>query len=587
MKEAYNINNGAFSDPELKNNPLKRFFRMLALDKADLARVYIFAIFSGIINLSIPVTIQAIIGQIMSMQFSTSLFVLIFVVSIAVLFSGAFQLMQFRIIEEIQRRIFTRTSFEFAFKIPQIKIERVVAIYPPELINRFFDIKTIEKGLPKIILDFSTSIVSIIMGLVLLTIYHPVFIMFGVLLVLFVYILLKLTGQKGLETKMEQSTYKYKVVHWLQEIGRSLLAFKLIPNPNIGIFNTDKIVSNYLDARKKHFNVLITQYSTVIIFKTLLITGLLLLGALLVIKQQLNLGQFVAVEIMIFIIVVSVEKLILTLESVYDVLVGMEKISHVLSIPVETINEAHLGFEPGQGGLSIELDNLSYGAFKNQQKALEDINLTIAKGEKVCIAGGNGSGKSTLVHLLSGIYSEFNGSICYNEIPLSNYSPFDLRQIIGCCFTDDDIFTGTIRENIAMGQPFTTARLMEVVNKLGLKNFIQSLPEGFDTILIPENRAYPKTFIQKIVLARNILKEPKLMLLDNFLTLFSITEKNRILDYLLSHENNWTLVIISNEVEIINKCQRLIVLEKGNIKVNSEVRMALKDKNVLEILSSI
>ncbi len=586
MKEAENINRGVFDDPKLIGNPLNRFLRMLSIDKNDLYRIYVFAIFSGLISLSVPLTIQAIISQIMSMQLSSSLFVLIFVVSVAVFFSGAFQLMQLRIIEDIQRRIFTRTSFEFAFKIPLLKIERIISIYPPELINRFFDIRTIEKGLPKIIIDFSTSIVSIILGLMLLSLYHPIFIFFGVLLVIFIYILLRFTGKKGLETKTEQSTYKYKVAHWLQELGRSLLTFKLTPQPNIGIHNTDKIISDYLDARKKHFNVLVTQYAAVIIFKTLIITGLLVLGALLVINQQLNLGQFVAVEIIVFIIVGSVEKLILTFEFVYDVLVGMEKIAQVLSLPIEKEQGADFNLTESNYGISVQLNNLSYGAFNHQHKALENINLKISAGEKICIVGGNGSGKSTLLHLLSGVYSNYTGSINYNDIPLINFSSPDLRKQIGCCFTDDDIFTGTIAENITMGQPNLFNKLIEIVDHLGLKQFIQSLPDGYETFLIPENRKYPKTFIQKIVLARNILKQPKLLILDNFLTLFGATEKEKIMDFLLAEKHNWTLVIISNEKQIVKKCERLIVLELGRIILDAPVSGAIQDEKVMSILKS-
>ncbi len=586
MKQTDSINNGVFDDPKLKGKPLKRFFRMLELDKKDIYRVYVFAIFSGIISLSLPLAIQGIISQMMGMQLSISIFVLIFIVSIAIFFSGALQIIQLKIIEDIQRRIFTRTSFEFAFKIPRFKIERVLSVYPPELINRFFDILTVEKGLPKIIIDLSTSIITIIFGLMLLSVYHPVFVFFGLLLLIFIYVLFKFTGKKGLETKMEQSSYKYAVAHWLQELGRSLITFKLMPYPNIAITNIDKKVSSYLDARKKHFNVLVTQYTAVIIFKTLIITGLLVLGALLVVNKELNLGQFVAVEIIIFIIVNAIEKLILTLEFVYDVLVGMEKISQVLSMPVEEGKDIDFNLPESDKGISIEVSQLSYAAFDNNHKALENINLEIKAGEKICIVGGNASGKSTLLHLLSGIYSDYTGSISYNDIPLQNFSPSDLTKQIACCFYNDDIFTGTITDNITMGQSGLLNSIVDIAEHLGLKEFIQSLPEGYETLLTPENRRYPKTFIQKIVLARNICKQPKLLILDNFLSQFEATEKEKIMNFLLSEKQRWSLVIISNEKQIAEKCERLIMLDKGAVVLDTSVLSALQDKRVKNILNS-
>jgi len=586
MKQTDSINNGAFDDPQLQGKPIKRFFRMLSIDQKDLYRVYVFAVFSALISLSLPLTIQAIISQIMGMQLSSSLFVLIFVASVAILFSGIFQIIQLRIIEDIQRRIFTRTSFEFAFKIPRFKIESVLSTYPPELINRYFEILTIEKGLPKIIIDLSISLVSIIFGLMLLSLYHPVFVFFGLLLLIFIYVLFKFTGKKGLETKMEQSSYKYAVAHWLQELGRSLITVKLMPYPNIAITNIDKKVSSYLDARKKHFNVLVTQYTAVIIFKTLIITGLLVLGALLVVNKELNLGQFVAVEIIIFIIVNAIEKLILTLEFVYDVLVGMEKISQVLSMPVEEGKDIDFNLPESDKGISIEVSQLSYAAFDNNHKALENINLEIKAGEKICIVGGNGSGKSTLLHLLSGIYSDYSGSISYNDMPLQNFSSSDLTKQIACCFYNDGIFTGTIAENITMGHSGLFNSIVDIVEHLGLKEFIQSLPEGYETLLTPENRRYPKTFIQKIVLARTILKQPKFLILDNFLSQFEANEKEKIMNFLLSKKQRWTLVIISNERQIAAKCERIIMLEKGTVVLDASVLVALQDKGVKNILNS-
>ena len=181
MKSLEN-NNGVFDDPQLKDKPVKRFLRLLNLDRKELTQVYIYAVFSALISLSLPLVIQAIISLIMAAQYSSSLFVLIGLVTLATFFSGVFQIMQLFIIEDIQRRIVTRTTFEFALKIPRFKLEYVMSDYPPELINRFFDILTVEKSLPKIIIDLSISIISITFGLLLLSAYHPFFVFFGLFL---------------------------------------------------------------------------------------------------------------------------------------------------------------------------------------------------------------------------------------------------------------------------------------------------------------------------------------------------------------------------------------------------------------------
>ncbi len=579
-----NINEGVFDNASFKDNPVKRFFKLLSLDKKDLTRVYIFALMSGGIALTLPLAIQGIISQIMAAQVATSLYVLIALVCLATVFSGIFQVMQLRILEDIQRRIFTRTSFEFAYKIPRFRIENFSSEYPPELINRFFDIISVEKNLPKIILDLSVSIVSIILGLVLLSFYHPFFVFFGFMLLGFLYVVFKYTGEKGFTTKMKESSHKYKLAGWLEELGRSIVTFKIANEPNVSLYKADKIIGNYLDVREKHFGVLLTQYGMVITFKVLIITGLLIMGAYLVIGQEINLGQFVAAEIIIFIVISAVEKLIYTLKSVYEVLVGMEKISQVLSLPVES--EKGINFKDADTGLGLSLKthNLNYYTYNSDVKALSNLNINITSGERVCVIGSNGSGKSTLVNLLSGIYCDYTGSLSFNDIPAQNYEVSSLRTKIGCCFYPEDIFAGTIAENIILGNDDLYQSMVHCLESLGLMEFVNSLPAGFDTIMYPENRRYPKSVIKKIILARNIIKQPRLLILDDLLMQIQQEERQKIIEYLVDKKHNWTLVLISNDINIASACDRIIELRNGEVVTDMKTEDALKVASVKEIL---
>lgn len=579
-----NINEGVFDDPSYKDNPIKRFFKLLSIDQSDLTRVYIFALLSGGVALSLPLAVQGIISQIMAAQVSTSLYVLIALVCLATVFSGVFQVMQLIILEDIQRRVFTRTSFEFAYKIPRFRIENFSSDYPPELINRFFDILTVEKNLPKIILDLSVSAVSIILGLVLLSFYHPFFVFFGFILLGFLYLVFRYTGERGYKTKLKESSYKYKLAAWLEELGRSLVTFKIANEPNVSLYKADKIIGNYLDSREKHFGILIGQYGMVITFKVLIITGLLVLGTYLVIEQEINLGQFVAAEIIIFIVINAVEKLIYTLKSVYDVLVGIEKISQVLSLPIENTSGISFKDADTSGGISIKTQNLNYYTYNENVKALSDLNLDIKSGERVCVIGKNGSGKSTLVHLLSGIYCDYSGSITFNNVPAQNYEVTSLRSKIGCCFYPEDIFAGTITENIILGNEDLYKNMLQCLEELGLLNFIKSLPAGLDTMMYPENRRYPKSIIKKIILARNIIKQPRLLILDDLLMQIQQEERLKLINYLVDRKHNWTLVLISNDISIASACDRIIELRNGQVITDMKTEDALKVDSVKEIL---
>lgn len=164
---------------ENKISPWKRFLSLLELDKKDIRQIFYYAIFAGLVALTLPLGIQAIINLIQGAQVSTSWIVLVVLVTMGVAFQGVLQLMQIRILENMQQKIFTRASFEFAYRFPKIKMKELNNYYPPELANRFFDVLTIQKGLSKILIDFPAATLQIIFGLILLSFYHSFFIIYG------------------------------------------------------------------------------------------------------------------------------------------------------------------------------------------------------------------------------------------------------------------------------------------------------------------------------------------------------------------------------------------------------------------------
>ncbi|HKK88969.1 MAG TPA: ABC transporter transmembrane domain-containing protein, partial [Saprospiraceae bacterium] len=315
--------------------PLRRFFSLLKMDQKDITYIYIYAIFSGLITLSIPLGIQAIIGLIAGGAMSSSLYILIAIVTIGTGMIGVLKIMQMTVTETLQRRIFCRSAFEFAYRIPHFKLDSIQKTYPPELVNRFFDTPTLQKGLPKILMDFSTAILQIVFGLILISFYHPFFVFFGVLLVVIVFFIFRITGPPGLSTSLRESDYKYEVAHWLEELARATSSFKLSGKNNFALKKTDEIVSKYLDVRKKHFRILLIQFGGVVGFKVIVTAALLFLGSLLVIENEINIGQFVAAEIVVILIMSSVEKLILNMETIYDMLTGIEKIGKVSDQPLD------------------------------------------------------------------------------------------------------------------------------------------------------------------------------------------------------------------------------------------------------------
>ena len=209
--------------------PLKRLLRLLAIDRRDILFVYLYAAVNGLVALSLPLGIQAIIGLILAGRVSTSWIILTVIVTAGVALSGLLQVVQLSITEVLQQRIFTRSAFEFAYRIPRFKTEAMRGIYAPELVNRFFDTLNVQKGLSKLLLDFTASGLQILFGLILLSFYHPFFIFFGVFLAALLGAIVYWTGPKGLKTSLKESSDKYRVAHWLQELARGFSQRALHP----------------------------------------------------------------------------------------------------------------------------------------------------------------------------------------------------------------------------------------------------------------------------------------------------------------------------------------------------------------------
>ena len=546
-----------------KLSPWKRFVGLLELERKDIFQIFYYAIFNGIVALSLPLGIQAIINLIQGAQISTSWFVLVTLVTIGVVFSGALQLMQLRIIETIQQRIFVRASFELTYRFPKIKMNALRNDYPPELANRFFDTLTIQKGLSKILIDVPSALLQIIFALILLSFYHPFFIIFGFLLLALIFVVFKFTAQKGLQTSLEESKIKYKVAHWIQEVARTLVSFKLSGNTNLALDKNDALVNAYIGARNRHFRILIIQFIQMIGFKVFVTAGLLLIGGALVLNQEMNIGQFVAAEIIILLVIASVEKLITGLESFYDVLTSIEKLGQIVDKELESQEGSKSTFK---NGIHIELDSISYEVKNKEKPIIQNVSLQVEPKSRLLIQGESGAGKSSLLQLISGVITPTSGNIYINNLSLSSLHLNHYRSNLGLSLSDETPFEGTIKENLTFGNVTIDEELIfEVLDSVGLTQFIKEQSNGLETILNPEGKQMSYTIAKKIILARAIIKQPKVMILEDPLDQFNPKETNKIINYLTDTQRPWSLIVVSSNKDWIKKCTQVITLVKGSV----------------------
>lgn len=549
--------------------PLKRFYNLLELDKKDVYQIFFYAIFAGLISLSLPLGIQAIINFIQSGRVSASWIVLIILVIFGVALVGILSLMQLRITENLQQKIFVRSSFEFAARLPKIKSEQLYNTYEPELANRFFDTMTIQKGTSKLLIDFSAALLQIVFGILLLSLYHPYFIVFGILLLFLLYFIFKFSYKSGLETSLKESKFKYKVAGWLQEMARNSFSFKNELHYDFALEKNNHIVSDYLNYREKHFNVIKRQFSQLIIFKIIITASLLSIGGFLVLSQQMNIGQFVAAEIIILLVINSVEKIIIGLETLYDVLTSVEKIGQVTDLELEEDTPVKNG--PCYTKIVLETENITFRFPDSDNEVLNAITLKIEQGEKIAIDGENGSGKTTLIRLLAGLLQPTSGSFYINDDTFRKINLKQYRTQIGGVIHSETLFEGTILENITFKDasiPFEDIKW--AIDGVQLSSFIKSLPKGLDSKILPEGKQLSSSNAQKILLARSIIHRPKILFYEDPTASMDEKVANEIIDFINADENKWTIIVSSKNPYWANKCNRKITMQNGFIKLDSK-----------------
>ncbi|MBX2860679.1 MAG: ABC transporter ATP-binding protein/permease, partial [Vampirovibrio sp.] len=437
--------------------PVQRLWDIIRQDKRDLIVLIVYTVFSGILSLAVPLGAQALVNTIAAGMFLQPLLVLSLLVFVGLLFAGGIQLLQFLLVEIIQQRIFARVALRLAAHVPRISISALKESYTPELVNRFFDTVVIQKTWAKLLMDGPSSILQILIGLILIGIYSPFLFVFDLTLVLGI-LGIGILGLGGLKSSIDESSHKYKVAYWLEELGRCHVSFKMNGLPSFLEDRLDDHVVAYINSRRQHFNVLIRQISGYYLLQALASTGVLAIGGYLVINQQLTLGQLVAAELVIIIIMAALDKLVNRIDAFYDLLTSLEKVGAVTDMSVERLGgEAPIDNPKGAEIVCRKV----YFSYYPTQPVLEDLNLKLMPGERVSLVGLSGTGKTTLAYLLCGLHQPDQGLIMMNQTDVRDVDLNMLRRNQALVSGVNELFNGTVEENILLGRTYISRQQLQ------------------------------------------------------------------------------------------------------------------------------
>ncbi len=346
-----------------------------------------------------------------------------------------------------------------------------------------------------------------------LAFYHPFLLGFNLVLLFSIGFVVFGLGQGAVTTAVKESVSKYAVGAWLQELTRSPTAFKLHGGSQFALDRADQLAIDWLSARRAHFRILMRQILFALGLQAVAATALLGLGGWLVIQGELTLGQLVAAELIVMVIVGSFAKIGKHLESFYDLLASVNKLGHLFDLPTEPHDKLfHLRDD---SAADVNVRGVTYAY--TTETAVRNLNLHVEPGETVAVTGPPGSGKSTLVDLLCGVRAPAAGHVELDGIDLRELRPDSLREHLAVA-RSIEIFQGSIDENVHLNRPHVSALdVRQALEAVGLLDEVLRHPEGLNTVLQVGGTPLSTSQCSRLMVARAIAGRPRLLLVDGTL----------------------------------------------------------------------
>ncbi len=495
-------------------SPLSRYIALLAPERGDLGVILVFALFIGVLALSTPIAIEALVNTVAFGQFVQPVIVLALILFVFLSFVAAMRAVQAYVTEIIQRRLFVRVAADLAHRLPRVKTEFWATHYGPEMVNRFFDTLTVQKVTAQFLLDGTALVLQTLVGMSVIAFYHPVLLGFNAFLLTMMALIVFVLGRKAIATSTEESRQKYATAGWLEELARHPSLFRSRGGLGFALDRADKFVTGYLSARSEHFQILMRQIVAALAVQAIASTVLLGLGGWLVIRGELTLGQLVAAELIVTLIVGSFAKIGKQLEGYYDVMAAMDKLGHLFDMPVERLE----GYElpRSNDGLSVSIHDLALEPLPSGQ-AIDRANLYVQSGQQLALVGMQASLRSQLLQAIAGLREPLSGHVELDGNDIRRMRLESLRDQIA--FVGEvEVFAGTVFENLHVGRTHVGEDdIKQALQSVGLLDDVLDLPQGLESRLQTDGREFCMDQLVRLMLARALAGRPRLLLVDELL----------------------------------------------------------------------
>lgn len=548
-------------------SPLRRFFGLLRPETREIHVVVLYTIGVAVLSLALPLTVEALVTTVALNLLVQQLMILTLILFLCLILAAVLQGLKIYLVEIIQQRLFARLSADLGYRLPRVRADAYDDRYGPELVNRFFEVPTVQKSVAQLVLDGIGMVLSALIGLMVLAFYHPFLLGYDLMLIAAVSFTLFVLGRGAIRTSIEESRAKYAVGARLEEFAYAPIAYKLEEGQDFAIDLIDSHTRRYLLARKRHFQILFRQIKFTLALQVAAVTTLLGLGGYLVILQQITLGQLVAAEVIVVAVVGSFTQFGKHLEAYYDVMASMDKLGLLMDLPLERHHGDML--EPGDSpsGAEIWFEDVTFG-YHEHHPVIHDLSLHLKPGDRVAMVGPSGSGKSTLVDLLYGLRQPWSGTILIDGQNYRDIRPDSLRSAVAVV-KGLEILEETVIENVRVGRSWISLRDVRLaLEEVGLLGEVVALPDGLHTRL--STPGSPLSYGQKrrLMIARAIVGQPRFLVIDEGIDGLDIDSRSVVLEMLTERDRPWTLLMVTHRQDVADHCDRVIGMARGHAEHN-------------------
>jgi len=528
--------------------PWQRLSGLLRLERGDMLTLLAFALGVGLLSIVVPAAIEALVNTVAFGVLLWPVLVLSLVMFGFLLVSALLRALQTLVAECLQRRLFVRTADAFASHFARAEIESFGGRNPTDIVNRFFEVSSVQKSLATLLVDGVGIVMITAVGLAVLAFYHPYLLTFAAVMVLLIVFLLAVLGIGGVRTSIDESYAKFDMAAWLEEIAKCPHTFRFGRGGTLALQRADGLAAAYVAARKRHFRVVWRQTLFALLLEAVGSTVLLGLGGWLVINRQLTLGQLVAGELIVTLVLTALSKLGKYIEVFYDLQASLDKLGVLDQLTLEPV-----------GGERLAVDD------RPMQVAAEVIRegrppqrLDVRPGERVAVSGPSGSGKTHLLEVLGLLRVPGEGLLEFDGIDARSLDRAATRLQLAYVGRAET-FADTVAENVRVGRAdLSAADVRRSLEMVGLADRVARLPQGVATPLASDGMPLSSNEISRLSIARALAGGPRLLLVDGLLDGLDIQGCPELVTSMLDRAAPWTLVVVTCRDDIKRRCDRIV-----------------------------